>query len=490
MKKYIALVLLSFVFISCSDPHGEQNGYIKIALENFPTSLDPRVGTDQVSQRMHQLLYRGLLKRERNGSLSPDIAEKFWREGKDRFVFELRKGIKFSNGKEITAKDVAYTYNSILQGKIRTIRKGALWMIKEVSASENMVIFKLKKPYSSFPINATLGIVPEGADEDFGKHPVSSGAYFLYKREKEAFFLKPNPFQYGVKNNGIIVKIIPDEVTRALELKNSGIDIVVNGFTPDIIEELKKDKELEIKRGQGGNFAYIGINFADPVLRNRKIRLALGYSINRDEIIKYLMRGYAKPANSVLPPYLWAYEPDVFTLHYSPESARKLIKEAGYSNLTLHFSCAATRLSRELSQILKAQMEKAGINLKTDCSEFSSFYMNIVKGNFQLYFLMWVGISDPDIFRYIFHSESIPPNGANRGRYINPEIDRLIEKAEVTYELRERKRIYSLIQKIIAEELVYIPLWYPDSVAVFRKGLKGIKIYPNGDLTFIKDVTY
>lgn len=489
MKKLFIITVIIAILSGCIEKRTDKS-IIKIALENTPSSLDPRIGTDQVSQRMHQLLYRGLLKRKIDGKLVADLAKKYWRKGENEFVFELKEGVKFSNGKEITARDVAYTYNSVLEGKVRSIRKGAMWMIERVEAKDSRVIFHLKEPYSSFPINATLGVIPEGAGQEFGNNPICSGAYCIKKREREVFELTPNPYQRLAKNRGIVVRIIPDEVTRALEIERGGIDIVVNGFTPDILEELKRRKDLEIKRARGGNFAYIGINFEDPVLKHREVRLALGYAINREEIIKYLMRGFAAPASSVLPPYLWAYEPDVFTFNYSPDFARELLKKAGYKEISLEFRCASTRLSRELSQILKYQVSKAGIHLKVNCSEFSSFYTQVVKGNFQLYFLMWVGISDPDIFRYIFHSSSIPPNGANRGRYVNPVMDKLIEEGEKTYDLEKRKKIYSEIQKIAARDVIYIPLWYPDSVAVFRKGLKGVEVYPNGDLTFMNKVHY
>ncbi len=489
MKRFFLLIILSLFIISCGEA-GQDKGFIKIAIENTPSSLDPRVGTDQSSQRIHQLLYRGLLKRERNGNLSPDLAEKYWRQGNKSFIFKLKKRVKFSNGEEITPEDVAYTYNSLLSGKIRSIRKGALWMIEKVWAREGKVEFDLKEPYSSFPINATLGIVPKGSGQDFGEKPVSSGAYYLADRESEKFILKPNPYQKGVKNNGIIIRIIPDEVTRALELERGGVDLIVNGFTPDVLEELKRRKDLSIKIGRGGNFAYIGINFQDKILRKKEVRLAIGYAINRKGLIKNLMRGWARPANSILPSYLWASEPDVFRFSYNLSRAKELLERAGEKGIKLGFRCASMRLSRELSQILKDQLSRIGITLKIHCSEFSSFYSQIVKGNFQLYFLMWVGISDPDIFRYIFHSGSIPPNGANRGRYINPEMDKLIKEGETTYDMEERKKIYSKIQKIAAEDVVYIPLWYPDSVAIFRKGLKGVEIYPNGDLTFMKNVCH
>ncbi len=488
MRKFLVISLL-FLLPFCSSRQ-ENPGIIKIALENFPSSLDPRVGTDQASQRLYQVLYRGLVRREKDGSLSPDLASSYWREGRTRFVFKIRKGIRFCNGKEITPEDVAYTYNSILSGKIRSIRRGSLWMVKEVKAEGERVIFTLKKPYSSFLINTVLGIVPKGSGRDFSSHPVGSGPYCTRKISREEILLLPNPYQKGTKNRGILIRIIPDEVTRALEIKGGTLDLVVNGFSPDTLHELSREQDLEIKRERGGNFAYIGINLRDKFLKNKKIRLALGYAIDREAIIKNLLRGYATVANTIIPPFLPWHEDDVFSFRYNPRLSVSLLHQAGYSSLSLSFSCASRRLSRQLAQILKAQFQRVGINLKIRCGEFSYFYSMVLKGNFQLYFMMWVGISDPDIFRFVYHSSSIPPNGANRGGYKNPLVDHLIEEAEETYDPRRRKEIYSKIQKMVAEDVVYLPLWYPDSVAVYRRGLKGVVVYPNGDLTFLPSVHY
>ncbi len=487
MKKTVFLLL---VLLWACGKNPKASPYIRVALENYPISLDPRVGTDQASQRIHQVLFRGLLRRERDGRLTPDLAEEFHREGKTRFVFKVKRGIKFCHGREITAEDVAYTYNSLLEGKIRSIRKGALWMVKEVRARGREVIFELRKPYSSFLINATLGIVPRGAGRDFGDHPVGSGPYCVEKKDREEILLLPNPHQPTSRNRGIRIRFIPDEVTRALELEAGGIDLVVNGFSPDTLFELSRNKGLEIKRVTGGNFAYIGLNFRDKHLRKRRVRLALGYAIDRESIVKNLLRGYATVANTIIPPHLIWHEGEVFSFHYSPDKARQLLVEAGFPRISLEFKCASRRLARQLAQVLKYQMGKAGINLKVNCGEFSYFYSQILKGNFQLYFLMWVGISDPDILRFVYHSNSIPPNGANRGGYKNPVVDRLIEEAEATYDPKKRKEIYSRIQKIVARDVVYIPLWYPDSVAVFRRGLKGVEVYPNGDLTFLPKVHF
>lgn len=488
MKKAVIAFLFILLFFSCNGREKE-SPFITIALENSPGSLDPRIGTDQVSQRIHQLLYRGLVRREKDMSLVPDMALRFYMRDEKEWVFELRKGLHFSDGRPITSRDVVFTFQSIISGRIKTLRKAAFTSLEAIRAEgKNRVVFRLKEPYASFLINLTLGIIPEGADQNFGLHPVSSGPYMVERMEKDEILLVPNPYYEGeVKNRGIRIRIIPDQITRSLELKKGAVDIVVNGFSPDVVYVLEKQEGIKVKREKGGNFAYIGINFRDRALSKKEVRKAIGYGINREEIIASLLRGYAQPADTIIPPMHWAHEKDLFRFSYAPEKARRLLKKAGYGEgLELELKCASNAFARTVAEVLQWQLSRIGVKLKINCLEFSAFYQQVVRGNSQLYFLMWVGISDPDIFYYTLHSRSIPPNGANRGFFKNPLLDKLIEEARRTFDLNKRKKLYSRIQKIVAEEVPFIPLWYPDSIAVYREELEGVEVYPCGDLLFMR----
>jgi peptide/nickel transport system substrate-binding protein len=113
-----------------------------------------------------------------------------------------------------------------------------------------------------------------------------------------------------------------------------------------------------------------------------------------------------------------------------------------------------------------------------------------MKGNFQVYSLRWVGVVDPDIFYYLFHSKSLPPNGANRGRYHNAEMDRLLEQSRRTCDQQRRKELYSRIQKILAEDAVYTSLWYRDNLVVIKKGFSGFRIYAGGEFTSLQAISW
>jgi peptide/nickel transport system substrate-binding protein len=122
-------------------------------------------------------------------------------------------------------------------------------------------------------------------------------------------------------------------------------------------------------------------------------------------------------------------------------------------------------------------------------NEFATFYSDVVKGNFQMYSLRWIGgNNDPDILNFVFHSMMFPPNGANRGRYANPEVDRLIDFARREVDTEKRKAAYQTIQHIVAEELPYVSLFYVDNVAVYNKRITGMKLYPAGEYEFLADI--
>ena len=122
-------------------------------------------------------------------------------------------------------------------------------------------------------------------------------------------------------------------------------------------------------------------------------------------------------------------------------------------------------------------------------NEFATFFADVLAGNFQLYSLRWIGgNNDPDHFNLIFHSDLVPPNGANRGRYSNPQVDRWIELARREPDLDVRKQYYADIQRVVSEELPYVSLWYPDNVAVYNKRIQGMWLFPTGNFEFVNDI--
>ncbi|HXJ17567.1 MAG TPA: ABC transporter substrate-binding protein, partial [Candidatus Polarisedimenticolia bacterium] len=210
-------------------------------------------------------------------------------------------------------------------------------------------------------------------------------------------------------------------------------------------------------------------------------------------LIRYLLRGQARPASSLLPPNHWAYEPNVKHYPYDPAQAKRLLDAAGFPagadgvrfHLTLKTSTEES--ARLLGEALADQWKHVGVALELRPLETATFLSDVGRGSFQLYTLRWIGANnDPDMFSYVFSSKRMPPLGANRGHYRNSELDALIDQQRVEMDREKRKALLSRIQKIVAEDEPYINLWYIDNVCVHRTRVTGIVISPSGDYDFLK----
>jgi peptide/nickel transport system substrate-binding protein len=299
------------------------------------------------------------------------------------------------------------------------------------------------------------------------------------------------------RNAGVVLKIVPDEIMRGLELKKGTVDIVVNDISPDTVEKFREEGSMQLAAAPGTDYAYISVNLRDPALSDRRVRQAIGHAIDRDAIVKYLRRGLAQPASGVVPPSSWAYAADAFQFSYDPAKAKALLEEAGHLDpdgdgpqprLRLTLKVSTNEFYRLQAAVIQQDLRNVGIDLDVRSYEFATLAQDVARGNYQLATLQWVGISDPDMLRRVFHSNQVPPQGFNRGHYINHEVDRLIDQATAAADDQTRKHFYQEVQRRVAEDAPYISLWYKTNVAVAQHELSGIRLTPLAPFTFVKNV--
>lgn len=496
-----ALVLLAALAVSCGGAPAA-SGIINIAVLSSPNSLDPRVGSDETSQRIHALIYDYLLALDDQLRVVGGLASNWEQTDPLTYIVTLRKGVKFHDGHELTAEDVVFTFNCFIDPAFVSPRKGAYRSLKRVDAVDPYTVrFTLKEPFGSFPINLVMPVVPNGAGPELRDRPIGTGPYrFVSMAVDDQVRLAtfPEYFRGRPVNEGVTLKVVPDEIMRALELRKGTIDMVVNDLSPDVVHQLAVDKTVNIAESAGTDYAYVGINMRDPVLQDKRVRHALGYAINRQAIVDHLRRGLARPAIGILPPASWAYDPGVFQFSFDPAKAQALLDEAGYRDpdgagpeprLRLSLKVSTNEFIRLQAAVIQQDLKQVGIELDVRSYEFATLYADVLKGNFQLFTLQWVGVSDPDMLRRVFHSQQMPPNGFNRGYYQNAEVDRLIDAAMAATTDADRRRLYADAQRVIAEDAPYISLWYKTNVAVSRTQIEGVKLTPSADFTFLRDVT-
>src|SRR5215204_1318244 len=260
---------------------------------------------------------------------------------------------------------------------------------------------------------------------------------------------------------------------------------------------MEKSGDFRVVRSPGLDFSYLGFNMRDPIVADKRVRQAIGYATNRDAIVKYLRRGLAHPATGLMPPQAWAYEPDIFTFTYNPEKAKQLLDAAGHRDpdgsgplprLRLTLKISTNEEVRLQSTVIQQDLRRVGIDLDVRSYEFATVFADILKGNFQIMSLQWVGgaVIDPDILRRVFHSSQVPPAGFNRGYYRNAAVDQLLDRAGAALDEQDRKALYAKAQRVIAEEAVYIPIWNRVNVVVARKSLTGVHLTPSINFSMLK----
>jgi peptide/nickel transport system substrate-binding protein len=494
----VLCALLIVPLLSCGSQ--ADSWTLVMIIESSPTNLDPRIGLDAQSERIDELIFDDLLERDEHLNVKPAVAVSWEIPDPLTYIFHLQRGVKFHDGRSLTARDVKWTFDSLIEGKVRST-KAAVYKphVDRIEARDDYtVVFHLKEPFSPLLWNLSdgaIGIVPEGSGDEISRKPIGSGPFrFVSAEQDKEVILERNDAYWGTKARLRRVRfmVVPDTTTRALELRKGSADIVNNALTSDIVITLQKNPRLEVMRGPGTVLNYLAFNLRDPILKDVRVRQAIACAINRQPIIDYLWRGFAQPAISVLPPQSWAYNADIPRYDYDPERARQILDAAGYAPLNgirfhLTMKTSTEESTRLFVAVLQQQLREVGIALDIRTFEFATFFSDVISGAYQLYSLRWIGGNeDPDIFEYAFHSGKFSPHGANRSYYSNPRVDALIDAARSELDQNRRKRMYFEIQRILAEDLPYINLWYLDNVLVHSRLVRGLELNPSGNYDFLK----
>jgi peptide/nickel transport system substrate-binding protein len=475
---------------------------VTMDIESSPTSLDPRIGVDAQSEHIGSLIFDSLVHKNQHFNLEPWLATSWDTPDPVTYRFHLRPDVRFQNGKPLTSADVKYTLDSMRNGTVITAKAGALARIDRVDAPDvATVVIHLKQPDAALLWNLSdgaIGIVPVGSGRDFAFHPIGSGPFrFVSQLQDDEVILERNEDSWQPRPAIARIRfaVVPDAITRALELEKGSADVCINCMTADMVSALAKRPNLQVEDGPGTNLNYITFNAQDSVLRDVRVRQAIACAMNRPLIIQSLWRGRARLAESLLPPQHWAWTGDVQQYPFDPAKANALLDAGGWKRgkdgvrFHLAMKTSTDETSRLLAMILQQQLREVGIALEVRSFEFATFFSDISKGAFQMYTLRWLGQEDPDTFRYAYDSHMFPPHGANRGRYTNAALDALIREAGTSGDQAQRRTDYVKVQQILAEDLPSINLWYLDAVLVHTKRLGNIRLSSSGNFDFLRTAT-
>lgn len=475
-------------------------------IESSPNNLDLRQGTDAQSERIGELIYDPLVRKDAHFQLQPWLATSWERPTPLTWIFHLRRGVRFQDGHPLTSLDVAYSIRSMIDGSLTTAKSGSFISIDSVTTPDDAtVVVETRTPDNSLLFNLSdglFGVVERGAGRDEGLHPVGSGPFQFVDavQDKEVVLQRNANYWAGAPAIAELrFQVSPDNITTALELRKaarSHLPMVESNALPmDMVHALEQTPGVRVESGPGARVDYMNFNVSDDALHDPRVRHAIACSIDRAAIIASLWRGHARLAATLLPASHWAAAPPTMLAFdaYDPVRAKALLDAAGLrpdaSGVRLHLSLKTStdETTRLEAQAIQAQLRAVGIELELRPAEFGTFYADITHGAFQIYMLRWIGSNeDPDIYHYAYASSMQPPKGANRGHYVNPQLDTMLTAAATATNATQRREAVLGIQQTLARDLPTLPLWYPDNVVVHTDQLVGVVSDAGGSFDFLR----
>lgn len=506
MKLYILLFFYffqSFFILAVGQPeYGDS--YIEASIGDA-SYLNPILATDSASGDINGLVFNGLVKYDKNIVLIGDLAES-WKVSSDGLVidFFLRQNVHWHDGQPFSADDVKFTYEKLIDPGVKTPYGADFNLVKKViviSPHHLRVIYK--EPFAPALESWGMGIIPKHIFQGMeintnpaNRQPIGTGPFrFKEWKTDEKIVLEANPdyFEGHPYLDRYIYRIIPDQAVQFLELRQQNIDSM--SLSPDQYNAYPEFfKNYQKFRYPSFSYTYLGYNLAHPLFKEKRVRQAVAYAINKDEIIQGVLLGLGKSATGPFPPASWAYNQQVADYHYDIIKAKNLLAESGWKDsdndgwlekdgkkFVFTLMTNQGNKNRALTaEIIQSQLRKIGIKVNIRIVEWSTFVNNYIdKRDFEAVILGWSLGRDPDQYS-IWHSGQRKPGQYNFVGYQNKEVDRLLEEGRRIFDQKKRQKIYRRIHEILYEDQPYCFLYYPEALPVVHKRFHGPEVAPLG----------
>ena len=439
--------------------------------------------------------------RDASFHFTPALAERWEQPDPLTLVFHLRSGVRFHDGRLLTARDVVWTINSMRTGTVISPKAAAYASVSSVEARDaRTVVFHLKHVDNFLLTNLStgaIGIVPEGSGRDFWRHPVGTGPFrFVSQQIDQDVVIERNPLSWSVvpKIERVRFAVVPDAITESLELEKGSADVAVNSLPMDSLAGAGRPPQSAGGRHPRNADSVPRLQSARPASKDVRVRQAIACAIDRKVDHPHAA---ARPcAAGCQPAAPAATGPTPAMLHATitirrarPSCWMKQAIAASADGIRFHLTMKTStdEETRLLAAVLQQQLAEVGIALELRSYEFATFYSDVTRGAFQMYSLRWIGGNEqPDIFSYVFSTANFSPKGANRSHYSNPRLDALLDDAAESPDTARRRADYVEAQQILARDLPAINLWYRDTVVVHQRRLQHVVPLPSGSYTFLE----
>ncbi len=502
MRVLAALVVgLLLTLASCENRRPDRE--VVILLGSNPANLDPRLAPDAFSERISRLIFSTLLSRDDHGALVPHAAARWEQVVGGDVVVHLRPDLRFHDDSTLDSADVVATFRAILDERLGSIHRASMSCVRSVVAVDPLTVrFVLSEPQAPFgDLLATVGIVRA---EDQGSPPsalgsslVGSGPFrFLEFVPGDHVGLVKNEAWWGgaVGPEAVRFRVVPDATVRVLSLLRGEADLLQNDVPPHVVARLQSTGDLRVETSPSSVVKYLAFNLDRPATSDLRSRQAIALGIDRDAIVKHRLRGLGVVSDGFLSPRSWAFAPGLPRWRAAPEQARQLLSQRGLvagrdgKVLRLVLRTSMDDGANAVARVLRRQLAVVGVDLDIQPSEWGQFLADINRGEFDLFTLSAVGVHDPDWYRYVVHSASIPPAGGNRARYRSAAVDALLDLGRRQTHPTVRKGLYGEVQRIVAEDLPILPLWHENNVVISGPKLTGYRLLEDADFSSLIDV--
>jgi peptide/nickel transport system substrate-binding protein len=302
--------------------------------------------------------------------------------------------------------------------------------------------------------------------------------------------LEKNPayWKFPVKLDRVIYRPIVEDQARLTELLTGTLDVIV-GVPPDFVGQLESGGKVGVLKQVGAHVWYLGINNQKKPFDDKRVRQALNYAVNKDAIVRDVLKGTGTPSRGPVLPNTWAADATLKAYPYDPARAKKLLAEAGYPNgfsttLWVPESGSGMQSPVAMSTVMQSNLKAVGVNVNLQTMEWGAFLAKLRTKEQELFALSWMaGTEDPDMVMYpLLHSSQWTPNGPNRALYKNPKFDDLLQQARLTTDQAKRASLYKEAQRILVDDAPWIFVDHEIQIAALARRVQGFKLHPSFDL--------
>jgi peptide/nickel transport system substrate-binding protein len=479
-----------------------------VGLVAEPVNLDPAQVTDLNSNRVGRRVVETLVTfPDESTQVVPGLAES-WAISRDglRYTFKLRRGITFHDGTPLNAEAVKFSIERQIMPEHPFNKLGkypfANYFFGNVKAvevvDEHTVQFVLKEPRASFLAVLTAGaasiVSPAAvrkAGENYPLAPVGTGPFkFVQWDRGQRVVLEKNAayWKHPVRVDRVIYRPIVEDQARLTELLTGSLHLIV-GVPPDFVGQLENNPQVGLLKQVGAHVWYLGINGQKKPFDDKRVRQALNYAVNKEAIVRDVLKGTGAPSVGPVLPGTWGAEPTLKPYPYDPARARKLLAEAGYPNgfstsLWVPESGSGMQSPVAMSTVIQSNLKAVGVNVALQTMEWGAYLAKLRSKEQELFALSWMaGNEDPDMVMYpLLHSSQWTPGGPNRALYKNEKFDDLLRQARVATDQARRAELYREAQRILHDDPPWIFIDHEVQTAAFARRVQGFKLHPSFDL--------